>query len=427
MVVWTFWKLTKIPWAVSGRRYATDDSSSTGPTWVLNMRLNWRASVNESFAPQFGQAPDAGRWSARNRCLQLLQSTSGSVNVATWPLASQTLGAMRIAASIPTTSSRSWTIERHHCVLHVALEQRAERAVVPGGAEPAVDLARREHEATPLAQVDDAFHQIGLCHGDGDRIGGPSEAIGRGSARRCATRATRRCAAAVRSGARSPRRRAARPHGARRREAGRRARRRSPPPTIASTTTRESLRTRRPPRCAQSAQSTPPSSRSKAANPGGLGGRRRTGRRRRASGGSPRARAASRRTPCSTIGDGSAASVSSAFDSIRYSAGLGSRSWATWSTASSIETAWVRRAVVLPQRAVRVDGLDLGDDVELAAPVALQRDVAHRLQPGPEAAARACRIPFATARTLPCPCVRNETMRSASPSLIVRRTTPWSR
>ena len=43
--------------------------------------------------------------------------------------------------------------------------------------------------------------------------------------------------------------------------------------------------------------------------------------------------------------------------------------------------------VALPQRPVRVDRLDLGDHVELAAPVALQRDVAGRLEPGAEAAA----------------------------------------
>src|SRR5215813_11097368 len=57
-VVTTFEKLTKMPWAVSGRRYATDASSSTGPTNVLNMRLKGRDSVNESLAPQFGQAPE---------------------------------------------------------------------------------------------------------------------------------------------------------------------------------------------------------------------------------------------------------------------------------------------------------------------------------------------------------------------------------
>ena len=121
VVVCTFEKLTKMPCAVSGRRYATEASSSTGPTKVLNIRLNWRGSVNESFAPQLGQAPESGSWSARNRSLQLRQSTSGSVKVATWPLASQTLGAMRIAASRPTTSSRIWTMERHQASLTLRL------------------------------------------------------------------------------------------------------------------------------------------------------------------------------------------------------------------------------------------------------------------------------------------------------------------
>ena len=83
VVVCTFLKLTKMPCAVSGRRYATDASSSTGPTYVLNIKLNWRASVKVSFAPQFGHAPEAGSWSARKRSLQLRQSTSGSVKVAT--------------------------------------------------------------------------------------------------------------------------------------------------------------------------------------------------------------------------------------------------------------------------------------------------------------------------------------------------------
>src|SRR5689334_21931346 len=75
VVVCTFRKLTKIPCAVSGRRYATEASSSTGPTKVLNIRLNWRTSVKESLAPQLGHAPDAGRSPARKRSLQLRQST----------------------------------------------------------------------------------------------------------------------------------------------------------------------------------------------------------------------------------------------------------------------------------------------------------------------------------------------------------------
>src|SRR6476646_8413332 len=53
-VVCTFLKLTKMPCAVSGRRYAIDASSSTGPTCVLNIQLNWRAGVKVSFDPQFG-------------------------------------------------------------------------------------------------------------------------------------------------------------------------------------------------------------------------------------------------------------------------------------------------------------------------------------------------------------------------------------
>ena len=43
-------------------------------------------------------------------------------------------------------------------------------------------------------------------------------------------------------------------------------------------------------------------------------------------------------------------------------------------------------AVVLAQGPVGVDGLGLGDDVELATPVDLQGDVAGGLEPGPEPA-----------------------------------------
>ena len=82
-----------------------------GPAWVLNMRLNARASVR-SVEPQFGQAPSI--WSARQRSLQLRQSTIGSVKFERCPEASQIAGGERIAASRPTTSSRCWTIARHH-------------------------------------------------------------------------------------------------------------------------------------------------------------------------------------------------------------------------------------------------------------------------------------------------------------------------
>jgi hypothetical protein len=46
--------------------------------------------------------------------LHFVQSTSGSLKLARWPLASNTAGGARIAASISTTSSRCWTIVRIH-------------------------------------------------------------------------------------------------------------------------------------------------------------------------------------------------------------------------------------------------------------------------------------------------------------------------
>src|SRR5205085_6408611 len=46
-------------------------------------------------------------------------------------------------------------------VHHVALQQHAQRPVVIRRPEPAVDIARREDEAAPLAQVDDLLHAVG--------------------------------------------------------------------------------------------------------------------------------------------------------------------------------------------------------------------------------------------------------------------------
>ncbi|GBC87406.1 hypothetical protein HRbin12_01412 [bacterium HR12] len=134
LTCWIWTKSTNMPWAVSGRRYTALASSSTGPMWVLNMRLKFRGSVNP-WCPQFGHTgrwarstvvsssswPDwgawkPGMWSARNRWWHWRHSTRGSVNALRWPEASQTFGDMMIAASSPTTSSRSWTIERHQAL-----------------------------------------------------------------------------------------------------------------------------------------------------------------------------------------------------------------------------------------------------------------------------------------------------------------------
>ena len=129
VVRWMFLKLTKMPCAVSGRRYTSAAVSSVTPWWVLNMRLNLRISV-KSLLPQPGQGICCARMkatisslvmastftsgmgfsasqpsmslSARWRILQDLQSMSGSLNVVTWPEATQTCGFMRMAESSPT-------------------------------------------------------------------------------------------------------------------------------------------------------------------------------------------------------------------------------------------------------------------------------------------------------------------------------------
>src|SRR3954453_20325179 len=102
-----FLKLRNGPCAVSGRRYTSAPAPSTGPAKVLNIRLNWRASVKLSFAPQFGHVDGSSSLSRRNRSLHLRQSTSGSLKFLRWPDASHTAGGERIDASRPTTSSRS--------------------------------------------------------------------------------------------------------------------------------------------------------------------------------------------------------------------------------------------------------------------------------------------------------------------------------
>ena len=51
----TLSKFTKMPCAVSGRRYVTAASSSTGPMNVLNIRLNCLGAVSSPF-PHSGQS-----------------------------------------------------------------------------------------------------------------------------------------------------------------------------------------------------------------------------------------------------------------------------------------------------------------------------------------------------------------------------------
>ena len=65
--------------------------------------------------------------------------------------------------------------------LDVVLHLHAERPVVPGSPEPAVDLAGREDETAPLAQADDRVHAVIACHdrlhpAGGRRVAGVGQA-----------------------------------------------------------------------------------------------------------------------------------------------------------------------------------------------------------------------------------------------------------
>ena len=119
-------KLTNMPCAVSGRNHTTFSSASIGPAWVLNIRLKLRGSPS-SCLPQSGHwmVPSASSApsctlrsvSSRWRVWQLAHSTSGSAKFSRWPDASQTSVGPSSACSMPTTSSRSCTMWRHHCFL----------------------------------------------------------------------------------------------------------------------------------------------------------------------------------------------------------------------------------------------------------------------------------------------------------------------
>ncbi|CAB4694560.1 unannotated protein [freshwater metagenome] len=50
----TLAKFKNMPCAVSGRKNTSAPAPSTGPAWVLNIKLNARASVNEPVAAQLG-------------------------------------------------------------------------------------------------------------------------------------------------------------------------------------------------------------------------------------------------------------------------------------------------------------------------------------------------------------------------------------
>src|SRR5262249_34417880 len=164
----TFLKLMKMPCAVSGRRYASEAESSSGPTCVSNMRLNWRGSVRShsenSPGCTLGLRPhcESSSLSARKRSLQVRQATSGSLKPSTMP---DGLPAARVRDPRGVDRDDVVALE-DHCLdparLDVVLEEHAVMTVVVGRPEAAVDLRRREDEAAPPCQRHDLVHRHGL-------------------------------------------------------------------------------------------------------------------------------------------------------------------------------------------------------------------------------------------------------------------------
>ena len=155
----TFLKLRNMPCAVSGRRYTSCAGALHRPGVGLEHEVEL-AGLGE------GAVLAAARAGVRvvelvepEPLLAVRQSTSGSVKFARWPDASHTAGGLRIDG----VEADDVVAQLHHRppprVLHVAQHQHAEGPVVVGGPEAAVDLGGREHEAAPLAQVDDLVEQ----------------------------------------------------------------------------------------------------------------------------------------------------------------------------------------------------------------------------------------------------------------------------
>ncbi len=94
----------KISCAVSGLRYALLESSSIGPTWVVNIGTNFPLdSSSPSHLSHFAVGNSDS--STLNLFLHFLQTTAISVKFSTCPDASHTFGFVIIAPSIPVMSS----------------------------------------------------------------------------------------------------------------------------------------------------------------------------------------------------------------------------------------------------------------------------------------------------------------------------------
>ena len=102
-----FLKFTKTPWVTSPLRYVFCFGSVV-PKYTSVRRLKVLGSVHFTFPLcDFSCFFISCSWSALILLWQTLHSTSGSVKASVWPDTSHTLGFIIMAASIPTTSSRS--------------------------------------------------------------------------------------------------------------------------------------------------------------------------------------------------------------------------------------------------------------------------------------------------------------------------------
>ena len=103
------------------------------------------------------------RWSTRNRLWQQRHSMSGSVNVADVARGHPGLAGQDDRGVQPDDVVAAGHHGLPPLALDVLLELHAERAVVPRGPRPAVDLAAREDEAPALGEADDGVDGGGGC------------------------------------------------------------------------------------------------------------------------------------------------------------------------------------------------------------------------------------------------------------------------
>ena len=101
------WTGSSVPWMAFFRLKDSAASWSSAAVRSLSSALTYPTIFPSTVTSE------KKSWSARYLCLLALQSTSGSVNPATWPEASQTFGCMMIEVSIPTMSSRRRTMSFH--------------------------------------------------------------------------------------------------------------------------------------------------------------------------------------------------------------------------------------------------------------------------------------------------------------------------